>query len=59
MELAVVDGIALAGEETCTLGALGQLHGAVVADVQRLGRVADGWAVRRGVPANHEQQLVQ
>jgi hypothetical protein len=54
----VVLRVDLARDETCDLGALDQLDGAVVLEEQGLRDVVDGRAGRAVMPPHHEQELV-
>ncbi len=55
VDLTVVGAVAGTIEQTGIRGALGELDGAVMANVQLLGDFADRWPVIRGMAANGEQ----
>ncbi len=55
----MVSRVSGAFDQAGSLCALGKLDGAVVADVQRLGRIADRWSLFGDVAAHDEQELVQ
>lgn len=59
VDLPVVGFVSGSLDQAGGLGALGELDGAMVADVQIVGDVADRRAVFACVAANYEQQLVK